>query len=83
MSIKRLANARQKTVGAKQTMKAVEKGRAKVVYVAKNAERRVTEPIIKVCQDKAIPIEEVESMQLLGKTCGIEVRCAVASIIED
>lgn len=83
MPYKKLTTARKKTVGAKQTLKALQKGRAKTVFVAKDAERHVVEPIIKACQEKAVPIIEAENMKLLGKMCQIEVRCAVAAIIEE
>ncbi|MBM7853820.1 large subunit ribosomal protein L7A [Desulfohalotomaculum tongense] len=83
MSYERISNARQKTVGAKQTAKAVEKGRAKVVFVAKDAERHVVEPVIRACKAKAIPVVEVDSMKMLGKACSIDVRCAVAAILEE
>lgn len=83
MPFERLIKAKQTTVGAKQTLKAIEKGRAKVVYIAKNAERHVIEPIINTCKEKNIPVVQVDNMQSLGKACGIEVRCAVASVIED
>ena len=83
MSYERLAKARKKTVGAKQTLKAVEKSRAKVVYVAKNAERYVVERIVKICETKNIPVIQVENMQSLGKACYIDVSCAIASIVEE
>lgn len=83
MPYKKIANARQKAVGTKQTMKAVNKGRAVVVYVAKDADRHVTEPIIKECRAKGVPVEKVDSMKNLGKACKIDVRCAVAAIVKD
>lgn len=83
MPYQRLTNARQKAVGAKQTLKAVEKGRVSVVYIASDAEQHVTEPIVKICVAKDIPIVKVDNMKNLGKACKIEVRCAVAAVIED
>ncbi|MBO8136891.1 MAG: ribosomal L7Ae/L30e/S12e/Gadd45 family protein [Desulfotomaculum sp.] len=83
MPYERIAKAREKTVGAKQTKKAIDKERAKVVLVAKDAERHVIEPIMNACKEKNIPIIEVDSMKKLGKACNIEVRCAVASIVEE
>lgn len=83
MPYKKLTNARQKTVGAKQTLKAVEKGRALAVYIAEDAEQHVTDPIVKACIAKNIPMIKVDSMKNLGKACKIEVRCAVAALIEE
>jgi len=79
----RLLFARKKAVGSKETLKTVERGQAKIVYVAKNAERRITEPIIRACQARGIPVEEVPSMKELGRACGISVNCASAAVIEE
>lgn len=83
MSLERLSSARKRTVGAKQTLKAVEKAQSKVIYWAADAEGRVVEPILRVCSGKNIPTIKVESMKDLGKACRIEVGCAIASITED
>lgn len=83
MSMERLSKARRKVVGFKQTLKAVERNQAKVVYLAKNAERHVMDPIIQASTGKTVQIIYVESMLALGKACGIEVGCAAAAIIEE
>ncbi|HIE12262.1 MAG TPA: 50S ribosomal protein L7Ae-like protein [Desulfotomaculum sp.] len=83
MPYERLLFARKKAVGSKETLKTVERGQAKIVYVAKNAERRITEPIIRACQARGIPVEEVPSMKELGRACGISVNCASAAVIEE
>jgi large subunit ribosomal protein L7A len=83
MVYNRLLSARKKTVGAKQTLKAVERGQAKVVYTAQNADRHVVEPIIRMCAVKGIEVIQVDSMQALGKACGIEVGCATAAVTEE
>ncbi|MCL6635518.1 MAG: ribosomal L7Ae/L30e/S12e/Gadd45 family protein [Peptococcaceae bacterium] len=80
MALERLSSAKKKTVGTKQTMKAIERGQAKVVYVAQNADRHVIEPIVQICREKAVPVVYVETMQALGKACGIDVDCASASV---
>jgi len=80
--LQQLQQARKKTVGSKQTLKAVQRGQAKVVYVARDAEKQVTEAIVQVCSDQNIPVVEVETMRILGRICGIEVACAVAAVIE-
>lgn len=79
----RLMHARKKAVGSKETLKVVERGQAKVVFVAKNADRRITEPVIRACQIRGTPVEEVSSMRDLGQACGISVNCASAAVIED
>ncbi len=83
MSLERLSKARKKTIGTKQTLKAINHNQALVVYVAKNADRHVTEPIIQACRARLVPLVMVESMQVLGKACGIEVGCASTAIVEE
>ena len=83
MSLGRLSRARKKTVGSKQTLKAIDRNQARVEYVASNAERHVTDPIIQACMAKSVPLITVESMQALGKACGIEVGCAATAIMEE
>ncbi|MBO8129857.1 MAG: ribosomal L7Ae/L30e/S12e/Gadd45 family protein [Peptococcaceae bacterium] len=83
MPFERLKRARKKTVGTKQTIKAVQKGQAKVVYVARDADAHVVEPVIRACRENNIPLIQVESMRELGRVCGIAVGCASASITEE
>lgn len=83
MAYKRLMAARKRTVGSKETLKAIEKGRAKVVYVAQSADRHVIDPIIQACAARGVPIIEVDSMLALGKACRIEVGCAAAALVEE
>lgn len=83
MPYTRLLKARKKTIGSKQTLKAIERGQAKVVYIAKNAERHVIDPIIRTCTAREVEIIQVDNMIGLGKACGIEVACASAAVLED
>ncbi|ABO48758.1 LSU ribosomal protein L7AE [Desulforamulus reducens MI-1] len=82
MSLESLKVARRKTIGAKQTLKAVEKALAKEVYWASDAESRVVDPILRACFSQNIPTVKVETMKDLGRACNIEVGCAIAAITE-
>lgn len=83
MPLARLSAARRKTVGSKQTLKAVLRKEAKAVYIAADAERHVTEPIRQACAQNNVTVIEVDSMRTLGRTCGIDVGCAAAAITEE
>lgn len=83
MPVSSLVSAKKKSVGTKQTIKALEKGLAKKVFVASDAEQHVVKPIIRHCQEKGVPVVTVDSMKDLGKACGIEVGCASAALIEE
>lgn len=83
MSLESLSKSTNKTVGTKQTLKAVQAGQAKTVFVAKDAEQHVLDPLLALCREKNLNVVWVESMQELGKACGIDVGAASASIFEE
>ncbi|MFZ5753487.1 MAG: L7Ae/L30e/S12e/Gadd45 family ribosomal protein [Bacillota bacterium] len=80
--MQRLVNAKRKTVGMKQTTKALERGQARIVFLAKDADEKVRRPVMEMCRVHGVPLEEVETMRELGKAGGIQVPAAVAAIIE-
>ena len=69
-------------VGSKQLRKALEKGRAKFVYLAENADPAITEPIMAKCELNHVSYTWVRTMQELGSACGIEVSAAAAAAVE-
>lgn len=79
----RLRTAKRRIVGTKQTLKAVQAGAAAIVYVAKDAEERVLRPLRAELANSRCEVVEVESMQLLGRMCGIDVGAAAAAILEE
>mgnify|MGYP002389304152 CR=1 FL=1 len=76
-------HAKHKTVGLKQTQRALEKGRVRRVFIAKDAEIHVYRPIVEWCESHDIECIEVPTMRELGKACGIEVGTAVAAVLHD
>ena len=68
-------------VGAKQIRKALTAGSARRVYLAKNADPAITEPLIALCQHHCVEYAWVKSMTDLGQACGIEVGAAAAAIV--
>ena len=71
----------EKVVGAKQAKRALNDGRAKKVFVAGDADPRVTQPLAQLAVDKRIPVELVPTMKELGAACGIAVGSAVAVLL--
>lgn len=69
-------------VGAKQTLKAIQTNQAQVVYLARDADEHVTDPIRQECVSRGIDIVVVETMAELGRACSIEVGAAVAGIMK-
>ena len=68
----------ERRVGVKQCTKAVKEGRALRAFVAEDADTRLTEPFVALCQTRDVEIVSVSTMSKLGESCGIAVGSAVA-----
>lgn len=66
-------------IGSKQTTKMVEQRKATLVHVAQDADPRLKNNIVRLCETAGVPIAWSESMKSLGETCGIEVGAAMAA----
>ena len=75
-------HGRHVVVGAKQLKKALRDGRAHQVFLAKNADFALTEPIEALCLTKKIHVVWVPTMAELGNACGIEVGAAAAAVVD-
>ncbi len=73
----------EKVVGIKQTAKALKNNLGSKLYVAKDADMKLLEPILKIAADKSLEIEEIDTMKELGVLCGIDVSAATALIIKE
>ncbi|WP_274365230.1 ribosomal L7Ae/L30e/S12e/Gadd45 family protein [Paenibacillus thermotolerans] len=67
-------------IGTKQTTKAVEQGRAAKVFVARDADPKLTAKIINLAKKTGVEVAYVDTMKQLGKACGIDVGTAMAAI---
>lgn len=74
-------NVTEKVVGAKQVKRAVNDGRAKKLFLAADADPRITEPLTALAAEKGVSVEEVPTMKELGTACGISVGSAVAAVL--
>ena len=77
-----------KVIGVKQTKKAIKDGKAAMVYVALDAEKRVTGPIYELCTENhelcsehGMEVTEVTTMTELGDAVGIDVGAAVVVVL--
>ena len=65
-----------KVTGAKQVTRALKNGAARRVFLAQDADDRVTEPVL------GVETETVPTMAELGRACGIAVGSAVAALCQ-
>lgn len=74
---------RRIVVGAKQLRKALTSGHAQQVFLARNADPTITEPLEALCQQNRVDYIWVPNMTDLGKACGIEVGAAAAAAVDN
>ncbi|WMJ80333.1 ribosomal L7Ae/L30e/S12e/Gadd45 family protein [Clostridium sp. MB40-C1] len=69
-------------IGIKQTLKHLKNGEGQLLYVAKDADGDLLQPVIKLAQKGSLDIIYVDSMKELGKLCGIDVGSAVSLVLK-
>lgn len=83
MSVEALKTAKHRTVGAKQTLKALQRGVVTSLFVAADADPKVTRSLVQEASQQGLTVIEVETMAALGKACLIDVGAAIAAIISE
>jgi large subunit ribosomal protein L7A len=81
MDIASLKSTGQVVTGTKQTVRAVLNGKARQVYLARDADERLKRQVLEACARMAVPVSYVDRMADLGKTCGIRVDAATAAVL--
>jgi len=81
MSLDTLKTAK-KTIGVKQVTKALEKDLVLAIYVARDAEHRLVEPLQTLCTQKNVNLDHSSTMAELGKACSIEVGAAAVALLK-
>lgn len=71
-----------KVVGVKQVKRALNLNDIEAVFIAMDAENKITDEIAKICSDKHIQVIYVENMKKLGDACGIDVNAATAALLK-
>lgn len=72
----------EKAVGVKQSLRALRERRVIAVFLAEDAEERLTDPVRTLAEEQSLPIQEVPTMHRLGQACGIKVGAAVAVLLK-
>jgi large subunit ribosomal protein L7A len=75
-------SAAKKVVGLNQTKKAVNNGKVKKIYAAKDADEQFLLQIKRLCEGKSIEIDHNMTMAELGAACKIDVGCAVCAVTD-
>ncbi|MBR6678449.1 MAG: ribosomal L7Ae/L30e/S12e/Gadd45 family protein [Oscillospiraceae bacterium] len=70
----------EKVVGLKQVRRAVTEGRVNLVFLACDADPRLTESLEELCSEHGVATVWDYTMAQLGKACGIAVGTAAAAV---
>ncbi len=70
-----------KVVGAKQVKRSLSRSEVQTVFIARDAEKKVTGEIEDLCRSKDVDVMYVDTMEELGEACGIDINAAVAALL--
>lgn len=70
-----------KVVGVKQVRRVLANGRAKCVYLAKDADPQLIRPLKLLAEERGVEVVQAGSMKALGRACGIAVGTACAAVV--
>ena len=76
-----LADVDRRIVGTKQLLRALDEGRIAQACVAADADLLLTKRVVDRCYNLNVPCTQVESMEKLGRACGIDVKAAAAGLL--
>ena len=85
MAIKQIRaeiSGKKVVAGAKQLRKAMAAKNVYRVFLARNADPAITEPLEALCKQNNVSYTWVKSMTELGHACGIEVGAAAAATVK-
>jgi len=71
-----------RVVGAKSVLRKILRSEVKKVFIARDADSKVVEPVLMEAEAKKIPVEWVDSSKVLGRACVIERPAAVAGLLK-
>ncbi len=77
-----LRSISNKVIGTKQTLRALENETVEAVYIALDAELKVTASVRALAIEKGVEVVEVLTMNELGKACGIKVSAACVAVLK-
>lgn len=82
MSYDKVSQAKKLIIGTKQAVKTIRLNKAHEVFIAQDADERVTTPAIEEAAHQGVLLTYVDSRDELGKACGIQVAASVVVITD-
>lgn len=81
MPLEEIKTCSHKVIGSKQVKKALARGGVKKVFLAADAEHHIIEPLKNLCRQSQVEFEIVDSMEIIGRACGIDVGSATVAVL--
>lgn len=79
----RVRAQQRRTVGTSSTRRALQRGAVVEVYMARDADRRVLNPVIALCKEKGVKINWVDCQAALGQACGLALGASTVGFLRD
>ena len=76
------AERQQLHIGYKQTLRALNDGKAEKLFIAADADEKMITALKKAADEQNVSVTEVETMTELGNLCGIDVGSSCAVILK-
>ncbi len=67
-------------IGTKQTLRAMKNSEVSEIYIATDADQKLTQPVTDLASELNIPLQYVDKKKKLGQACGIEVNTSTVAI---
>ena len=84
MSYEKVAQVRSRIIiGTKQTLRAMKNRQVSQVYIARDADIKLTQQVRDLANELHIPLQYVDSLRKLGQACGIEVKTSAVAIKQE
>ena len=71
-----------KIVGVKQVKRALNLHEVEAVFIAMDADGKITDEIIQICKEKHVEVIHIDNMKELGDACSIDVNAATAALLK-
>lgn len=69
-------------VGIKQTLRSLEQGKAKTVYLAEDCEPRLLLKVAELARELNVELVMIETMSELGRMAGLKIESAAAAVLK-
>lgn len=70
-------------IGTKQTLRAMKNSQVSEVYIATDADPKLTQQVTDLAKELNIPLHYVDSKRKLGHACGIEVGTTTVAVKQE